>query len=705
METLGSFERTGRVTKGPGSDLVELVDDGGLRHTAVVFHDVYRGHPAIGPALDVIVGFLEAPYVTGLVELVDRPEEGAFVYPTGEAVSVYELVRGLADAGETGGVRAGLEILYAAGEILVEAAEAGEPHGVYSHGGVTPWRVLIKPDGQVEVIGHALPQVEILHLQDHPDDVPREDSFRYCPPERLEGSSEDLSADLFTLALVAFEVMTGRPVYDGLDDEIRTRASRGETSQRLFRFKDKLPQPVRDLLRLTLKPTPEDRFESGEAFLEAVKTTLGHDDVSGEALVDVVAVVRGQQRRDGEALQAGATMALDKGAREKILAELEAEDAAQAAAAPEAAPEEGSEDDSRWSKPDPGRRARRARKVDLPGRRRSTRSAASSKAPEAKAPEAALQPVEPKPAPPAEDQGNKTTVMPRVSADDLLKRIRTSTETGAFRRRQHAEAASEGRLSADQVMDKLLSSSSSSSRRRSKASGDTPRKARKPREKGSSAAEALLARAKAKARKVADAAESEAPEAAPPEPSPVAATAVPAPVAAVAPAPEPGPESKPAPAAAPPPAVDDSPRSMKVRKPGGGAAKIRLRGDLLLADAARSMAANVAPLQLSSDGRVVGAWRLGDASGPLPGTTRIGELEADELRLHAVPLQMVRLTVQIGDHTVATVAASTVGVGVVADEVAGWIGGDSGALSQGGVSVPASLLVAELDPSKPVTVG
>ncbi len=320
---LAGLQRTGRVTIGPGADLVELISESDLKHTAIVFHPELREHPALAGALEPIKGFLEAPYVTGISELVGHDSaEGAFVYPTGDAWSIYDIVRTWSDMGETPGVRAGLELMYAAGSVLLEAAEAGEHQGVYSHGGITPWRVMIKPDGQVEIIGYALPQVEILRFQENPKQVPKEDSFRYCPPERLEGTREDLSADLFCLSLVAFEMMTGRPVYDGLVNDIRTQAARGEGRRRLFRFKDLLPTSVRELLTVALRATPGDRFEDGEAFLEGVRIVLGSPEAEGPPLVDVMQRLQALgPRHRTEELAAGKTAAMSMDQIKDLLGE------------------------------------------------------------------------------------------------------------------------------------------------------------------------------------------------------------------------------------------------------------------------------------------------------------------------------------------------------------------------------------------------
>ena len=313
MDTIAGYARTGRQLLGPASDLVELQSSSGQRLTSVVFHPEYRGHNAINAALDVVVGFLEAPMVDGLAELVahDRANAG-FVYPTGQAWSVAEVIRTLSDLGECAGVRAGVELMKQCGTILVEAAEVGESAGVYSHGGLTPWRVLLGADGRVQIIGHALPQVEILVFHETPDRIPREDAFRYCPPERMEARRENFTSDLFGVALIAFELMTGRPVYDGLINDIRIKAARGEGSRRLQQFREQIPASVRELLTTALRPEFRDRFQSGSDFLDAVGVALDDRAVVGAGLREVMQRVAQHQPRARQALDAGATAAFSR---------------------------------------------------------------------------------------------------------------------------------------------------------------------------------------------------------------------------------------------------------------------------------------------------------------------------------------------------------------------------------------------------------
>ena len=322
METIAGHARTGRQLLGPGSDLVEVAGKDGGRMTAIVFHPEYRGHNAINAALHVVYSFLESPMVPGLAELVahDR-DQAAFLYSTGQVWSVAEVIRTLSDLGESGGPRAGIELLHAAGTILVEAAETGENAGVYSHGGLTPWRVMLDADGQVTLIGHALPQVEILVFHEAPDRIPREDAFRYCPPERMEARRENFTSDLFGLGLIAFELMTGRPVYDGLINDIRTKAARGETSRRLQQFKDALPASVREVLTTTLRPEFRDRFQSGQEFLDAVDALRRDRSLPGAGLREVMQRVSRHQPRARQELDPARTSMLSKDELRKLAEE------------------------------------------------------------------------------------------------------------------------------------------------------------------------------------------------------------------------------------------------------------------------------------------------------------------------------------------------------------------------------------------------
>jgi hypothetical protein len=317
---------TGRLLAGPGASLVEIVDDGDLKHMAVVFDTVYRDHPSLNSDLQAHLGFMEQPDVTGLGRLVaHEPGQGAFVYPTGTVWSIAEVVRELAAEGEAGGVKAGLELCFLAAEILVEASDKEVESGLTGHGSVDPWRLALKADGQVVVLGYGLPRPEIEVFLDDETRVPSEDGLRYCAPETLGAEPySDIGSDLFSLTLVALELMVGRPVYDGLVEDIRQKAGRGEAVRKLYQWRDRLVEPVREVLGKALKPDPDARYRDGLDFVYSVHDLLGGiDSGDGPSLRELVTRVRARQKR-GRAVVGGNTGALSRTELAELAADIDA---------------------------------------------------------------------------------------------------------------------------------------------------------------------------------------------------------------------------------------------------------------------------------------------------------------------------------------------------------------------------------------------
>ncbi|MFK7929760.1 MAG: hypothetical protein AB8H79_16325 [Myxococcota bacterium] len=307
MDTLGGMSRTGDKVAGPASDLVELESEKGLKHLGITFHRKYRQHDALHSGLRDSRGFLESPDVCDLVELSDHvPESGAFIYPTGNVVSVARMLDVLARMGEPGGVKAGLELCYLVAQALQEASEKGERFGLSTHGDVSPWRIVCRSDGQVKLIGYGLPQIDMLVFREDPRAVPKEDAFRYCPPERITGDPETGVSDLFSLCLVAFELMVGEPLYNGLLAEIKQQATNAQGPYRLYQWRERLPESVVDLLTRALKFDQDARHADLNEFVWDVRDVMGLPEVEGPTLTDVVGKVRHRLRRK-KPLQGGTT--------------------------------------------------------------------------------------------------------------------------------------------------------------------------------------------------------------------------------------------------------------------------------------------------------------------------------------------------------------------------------------------------------------
>ena len=216
---------------------------------------------------------------------------GAFAFPTGTCWPLIELMRTLSRMGKKAGARAGLELCYQAATILHEANQVAQSAGLYCHGNLNPWRIMVKVDGQIQLIGYGLPQVDVLIYREEDGALPSADGLRYCPPERLEGNPEDVPGDILSLALIAFELMVGEPLYNGIAKEIHSLAINGNGPYRLFQYRDVLPESVIELLSTALKYDADARFTDANEFLWAERCH-GLPSVDGMSLAEIVQVVR-----------------------------------------------------------------------------------------------------------------------------------------------------------------------------------------------------------------------------------------------------------------------------------------------------------------------------------------------------------------------------------------------------------------------------
>lgn len=278
---------TGRELKDPAATLIECVDGAGLKHTVIAFDEPYRGHSALTTGVDLIMSFMAYPMVTGLVECTAADTKRArFAYPTGTVWTVKEIARGFEQVGQSVGQRAALELCYLSGMVLHEAGETGPMQGCFSHGNLNPWRIGMKADGQLQIFGYGLAQVEMDRFLREEDPHIALDSIRYAPPERLERQPEQPSSDVYSLAVIALELMTGTSIYDETDAEKMWNAVKlAEGVQRIAKLK--LPSSIQDVLGSALVYDPDRRLQ-GQAFVDAIGNLLDDPSIEGRTLAEVM---------------------------------------------------------------------------------------------------------------------------------------------------------------------------------------------------------------------------------------------------------------------------------------------------------------------------------------------------------------------------------------------------------------------------------
>jgi serine/threonine protein kinase len=97
---------------------------------------------------------------------------------------------------------------------------------------------------------------------------------RYIAPERVEGKPATARSDVYGLALVAYELLTGKPAFHGVENEdlLRERLDRG--SPHIRSADPRLPESADGVIAKGLARDPERRYATAGAFAAALANAV-----------------------------------------------------------------------------------------------------------------------------------------------------------------------------------------------------------------------------------------------------------------------------------------------------------------------------------------------------------------------------------------------------------------------------------------------
>lgn len=103
---------------------------------------------------------------------------------------------------------------------------------------------------------------------------------RYIAPERIEGRAPTPQSDVYSLALVAYELLAGRPAYGELDTEdlLRLRLEGNPPSLRTARVG--VPVEADRAIARALSRDPGERYASAGSFARALDAALEHGEAT-----------------------------------------------------------------------------------------------------------------------------------------------------------------------------------------------------------------------------------------------------------------------------------------------------------------------------------------------------------------------------------------------------------------------------------------
>lgn len=158
-----------------------------------------------------------------------------------------------------------------AAQLLFEAAEAmdyAHRKGVM-HRDLKPSNIMLKDDREVKVSDFGLAMLSDPDLVDT-QSIVLMGSPKYMAPERLNEEALTHRSDIYSLGVVMYELLTGRPPYYAESIAALTRQILEGKAPPPTEYRYNLPQTVSDVVMKAMAKDPEKRYQTMMEFAEAL---------------------------------------------------------------------------------------------------------------------------------------------------------------------------------------------------------------------------------------------------------------------------------------------------------------------------------------------------------------------------------------------------------------------------------------------------
>ena len=215
------------------------------------------------------------------------------IYDFGKHEGTYYLAMEYVDGADLGhamsaGARA--EQRFAVGDAVFVAAEiakglqyAHTKHDRYGeafdivHRDVSPQNVLVSQDGSVKIVDFGIAKATLV--TDHKPNTVK-GKFAYMSPEQASGKAVDLRSDLFSLGVVLFELLCGRPLFKASSQDEIMSLVKSAVVPDIKSLNPDLPPSLIELLYRVLAKDPNDRPQTArELQHELMRLLYAQEDV------------------------------------------------------------------------------------------------------------------------------------------------------------------------------------------------------------------------------------------------------------------------------------------------------------------------------------------------------------------------------------------------------------------------------------------
>lgn len=188
-----------------------------------------------------------------------------------QLVMVMEFVDGtsLAQMLQRGPLPASTAVSYAS-EVL-DALSYAHAHGVI-HRDIKPANIMLTSGGQIKLMDFGIARVQAdRHLTQTGSTV---GSLSYMSPEQIKGGDPDGRADVYSLGITLYEMVTGRRPFLGDSDFQIMSAHLQAAPTAPIDVIPGIPAALSDIILMAIEKDPAARFQSAEAFRAALSSVF-----------------------------------------------------------------------------------------------------------------------------------------------------------------------------------------------------------------------------------------------------------------------------------------------------------------------------------------------------------------------------------------------------------------------------------------------
>ncbi|MGD8395028.1 MAG: protein kinase [Candidatus Eiseniibacteriota bacterium] len=176
------------------------------------------------------------------------------------------------------------EIVLALLEEICLGLEVAHTHGTV-HRDIKPGNILISKRGEVKIADFGLARDKAVRARLSTQDATLPGTIlgtlAYMSPEQLAGEEVNAPSDIFSLGVMAYELLTGvRPFSGQSDSEVRESVLRADPPPIMERCPTAIPE-IESLVRRMIAKQPEDRFASVTDVLREIRNCMDRLDPSG----------------------------------------------------------------------------------------------------------------------------------------------------------------------------------------------------------------------------------------------------------------------------------------------------------------------------------------------------------------------------------------------------------------------------------------